>query len=79
MVLVSEAIVYKGAVMVKPLHTLVTIITVHRVLWSQILTINADIVQVELFVNKALHEAQEVFLERYVPRVNQCQAVEDYR
>ena len=79
MVLVSKAIVYKGAVMVKSLYTLVTIITVHSVFWPQILTINADIVQMEFFVNKTFHEAQEVFLERYIPRINQCQAIEDYR
>ena len=79
MVLVSEAIIYKGAVMVKPLYTLVTIITVHSVFWPQILTVYADIVQMELFVNKTFHKAQEIFFERYIPGINQCQAIEDYR
>ena len=78
MVLVPETIVYKGAMMIKSLYALVTIITVHRVLRSQIFTIDADIVQVKFFVNKALHKAQEVFLKRYVPWINQCQAVEYY-
>lgn len=76
MILVAQAIINEGAVMIESLHTLVTIVAVHSVLGPQILAVNTDIVKVQLLVNKPFHEAKEVLLERHVPWVNQCQTVE---
>ena len=44
-VLVTETIVHKRAVMVKALHALVAVVAVHCVLGAQILTVDADVVQ----------------------------------
>ena len=61
-VLVPEAVVNERAVVVKTLDALVAVVAMHCVLWPQILTVDADVVQVKLFVDKALHQAQKVFL-----------------
>ena len=45
MILVTQTIVYEGAVMIKPLNTLVTIVAVHSVFRPKILAINADVVE----------------------------------
>ena len=44
MVPVAEAVIDKGTMMVKSLNTFVTVIAVHSVLRSQILTVNTDVV-----------------------------------
>ena len=45
MILVADTIVDKRAVMIEPLHTLIAIVTVHRIYWSQVLAIDTDIIQ----------------------------------
>ena len=44
MVPIAEAIIDKGTMMVKSLNTFVTVIAVHSVLRSQILTVDTDVV-----------------------------------
>lgn len=51
MVLVAQAVVYKRAVVIEPLHALVAVITVHGVLGTQVLAINANVVKMKLFIN----------------------------
>ena len=51
MILVAKAIIHKGAVMIEALDALIAVVTVHCVLWSKILAINADIVKVQLFID----------------------------
>lgn len=46
MVLVPKAVIHKSTMMVKALYALVAVVTVHTVLWTQVLTVYADIVQV---------------------------------
>ena len=62
MIIVSKAIVHESAVMVETLHALVTIVAMHGVFRSQIFTVDADVIQVEFFVNQAFHQTQEIFL-----------------
>ena len=45
MVLVAQAIVYERAVMIETLDTLVAVVTMHGILRSEILTVNADVIQ----------------------------------
>lgn len=76
-VLVAQTVVDECAVVVEALHALVAVIAMHSVLRPQVLAVDADVVEVQLFVDESLHQAQEVLLERHVPRVDQCKAVED--
>lgn len=75
-IFVPQAIVHERAVVVKPLDALVAVVAMHCVLGSQVLAIDADVVQVELLVDESFHQAQEVLFQWNVPRVNQGQAVE---
>ena len=77
MVLVAKAVVDESAMMIEALHTLVTVVAMHTVLWVQVLAIDADVVKMKLFVDKTLHQAEKVFLKRDIPRVNQCDAVKE--
>jgi len=66
-------------VVVETLHALVAVVAVHSVFGSQVLTIDAYVIQVQLFINKALHQTEEIFFQRYVSGINQCQTVEEDR
>ena len=77
MILVAQAIVHESAVMVKPLHTLIAIVAVHGVLWAQVFTINADVVEVQLLVDQAFHESQKVSFDGHIAWIYQREAVEE--
>ena len=77
MVLVAQTVVHKGAVVVESLHTLVAVVAVHCVLGAQILTVDADVVQVQLLVHKSLHQSQEISLHGHISRVFQRQTVKE--
>ena len=78
MVAVTKTVVDEGAVMVKSLHALVAIVAMSRILRPEVLAVDAHVVEVELFIDQSLHQTEEVTLGRHVPRVDQCQAVEEY-
>ena len=76
-VLVAQTIVDEGAVMIEPLDALVAIVAVHSVLRAKILAVDANIVEMQLFIYQALHEAEEVLFERDIPWIYQRHAVEE--
>ena len=77
MILVAKAVVDERAVVVEALHALIAVVAMHAILRVQILAVDTNVVKMKLFVNETLHETQEVFLERHVPRVYQRHAVEE--
>lgn len=72
---VSQAVVYKCAVMVEFLNTSIAEITVHRVFRSQVFAVNANIVQMVVFMNQSFQQAHKVTLLLHIAWVNQGQAV----
>ena len=56
MVAVPQTVVDEGAMMVKALHALVTVVAVPRLLRSQVLAVDANVVKVKLFVDQTLHQ-----------------------
>ena len=78
MILVAQAIVHECAVVIEALDALVAVVAVHRVFGPKILAVNADVIQMQLFIHEPFHEAEEVFFERHIAWVDQRQAVEDY-
>ena len=78
MVLVSEAIVDKRTMMIEALYTFITIVAMHRILRSEILTVDADIIKMQLFFYNTLHHSQKVFFKRHISWVNQSHAVKEY-
>ena len=75
-ILVTKAVVHKRAMMIKTLHTFVTVVAVHCILWSKILAVDTDVVQMELFIHESLHQAKKVFLEWNIPWIYQSHTVE---
>ena len=75
-ILVTKAVVHKRAMMIKTLHTFVTVVAVHSVLGSKILAVDTDVVQMELFIHESLHQAKKVFLEWNIPWIYQSHTVE---
>ena len=55
MVFVAKAIVHKGTVVVEALDTLIAVVAMHGVLRSKVFALNTHIVQVQLFLDQALH------------------------
>ena len=76
MVSIAEAVVDEGAVVVKALHALVAEVAVACVIWPQILTLNADVVQVVALLQDSFKQHYKVPSPRHITWVNQCQAVE---
>lgn len=56
MIPVSYTIVHKCAMVVKTLYALVAIVAMHRVFWSQNFTIDADVVEMEFFIDKPFNK-----------------------
>ena len=77
MVLIAQTVVHKGAVVVESLHALVAIVAVHGVFWTQVLAVDADVVQVQLFVYQSLHESEEISLHGHISWILERQAVEE--
>ena len=78
MILVPKAIIYKCAMMVKALYTLVTIVAMHCIFRSEILTVDANIIKMQLFFYNTLHHSQKVLFKRHITWVNQSHAVKEY-
>ena len=76
---VSQTVVHECAVMIELLNTPVTEVTVHCVLRSEVLTMNAHVVQVIVLMNQSFQQANKVSLLLYVARVNQSKTVEQDR
>ena len=55
MISVAQTIVDEGAVVIKTLYTLVAIIAVSRIFWSQVLAVYANIVKMKLLTDYFLH------------------------
>ena len=51
MILIAEAVVDKGAMMVVTLDALIAIVTMHTVLGMQVFTIDAYVVHVEVLIH----------------------------
>jgi hypothetical protein len=74
---VAEAVIDEHAVMVEFLYTPVAEVAVIGVFRSEVFAVDANVVQVVAFAHKSHKEFQEILLFRHIPRVAQCQDVEE--
>lgn len=78
MVLVTQTVVHKDAMVIELLHTTITEIAVLGILWSQVFTIDAHIIKMVAFGLNSLKDVLKVWLFIYVTRIHERQNVENH-
>ena len=80
MIFVAEEVVHEDAVMVELLNTLIAKVTVVRILGSQVLTVDTDVIEVILFLDQLLQKLLKISRGFDIARVSKdSQHIKDYR